>query len=370
MTGKVTVRSSVQDALKEGHSARLSKIAALVNAENPFDSVLSEIEKMIDVIEAEAKADKENMQWCKQEQTLNNNNLRKRKKEIQGLEKLIDDLETTIGHPKTGLKKQIEETENSLTENNDAQVSETKTRTEENVAYQADVKNLVSAQGILKKALKVLTTYYDDLEKQLAGAFVQTKEDPAPPDATLNMEGQSSKGGDVMKMLNFILDETVKEENQAHADEEKAQADYEDSMESLKKQQAKMEKTLANLQEDLAEKEKELGDAQKDLKETVADKEAIIAYLAKIEPGCTFIQDNYDLREKNRATETNALNKATRLIKATPAYKTAVNAATVESYGDCKEPCVEDSSHVKCKACQADVTIPAYCAGHKGTKGC
>ena len=51
-------------------------------------------------------------------------------------------------------------------------------------------------------------------------------------------------------------------------------------------------------------------------------------------------------------------------------YKTAVNAATVESYGDCKEPCVEDESHVKCKACMADVTIPAYCAGHEGTKGC
>jgi hypothetical protein len=32
-----------------------------------------------------------------------------------------------------------------------------------------------------------------------------------------------------MKMLNFILDETNKEEMQAHADEEKAQADYEDT---------------------------------------------------------------------------------------------------------------------------------------------
>lgn len=106
------------------------------------------------------------------------------------------------------------------------------------------------------------------------------------------------------------------------------------------------------------------------MKATTEDKEAIEAYLLKIKPGCDFITKNFDLREKNRKTEKEALEKAVKLIKATPAYKTAVNEATVESYGDCKEPCVADADDVKCKACMADVTIPAYCAGHKGTKGC
>merc|ERR1719446_479192 len=171
-------------------------------------------------------------------------------------------------------------------------------------------------------------------------------------------------------MLKFILDETVKEETTAHEDEEKAQADYEDSMTKLKDEEAKAEKSLAKLQDDLAKTEKDLLDAQEDLKATTKEKEAIEAYLLKIKPGCDFIDKNFDLREKNRATEKAALEKAVKLIKGTPAYKTAVNAATVESYGDCKEPCVEDEDHVECKACMADVTIPAYCAGHKGTPGC
>jgi hypothetical protein len=55
---------------------------------------------------------------------------------------------------------------------------------------------------------------------------------------------------------------------------------------------------------------------------------------------------------------------------ASPAYKKAVSEATVESYGNCKEPCVKDSEAVKCKACMADVTVPGYCAGHPETKGC
>jgi len=184
------------------------------------------------------------------------------------------------------------------------------------------------------------------------------------------MKGQSSKGGDVVTMLNFILDEAVKEETQAHSDEEKGQADYEDSMTKLKKSEADSQANLVKLQDNLAQAEKDLLDNQEDLKDTTADKEAAEDYLAKIKAGCDFITSNFKERNASRKTEKDALTKAIGLIKATPAYKSAVNAATVESYGDCDEPCVADKSDVKCKACMADVTIPAYCAGHKGTKGC
>jgi len=290
-----------------------------------------------------------------------------------GLEGSIDKLTTTINDPKTGLKANIQKTETSLLQNKEAQKTETTDRTEENVAYQQDVKNLVQAESILTKAIKVLKAYYDDLEKKLAAGEALVQEDPKAPEAWKgdgDFKGQSSKGGDVIDMLEFIHEESVKEEHAAHADEEKAQADYEDSMTKLKKEEADAEKRLGDLQESLAEKEKELLEAEEDLKSTTADKEAIEAYLSKIKPGCDFITTNFDLREKNRKTETDALKKAISLIKGTPAYKTAVNEATVESYGKCKEPCVADSEHVECKACQADVTIPAYCAGHKGAKGC
>merc|ERR1719160_2496941 len=113
-------------------------------------------------------------------------------------------------------------------------------------------------------------------------------------------------------------------------------------MTTLKKEQKKAEENLGRLQEDLAQAEKDLLEAQEDLKSTTADKEAIEAYLEKVKPGCDFITKNFDLREKNRKTESDALNKAISLIKATPAYKTAESEATVESYGDCKEPCVAD----------------------------
>jgi len=368
----VTTAKQVQQALLQSHSPRVMKIASLVQAENVFEVVLDEIDKMLKVIEEEGKVDKENLDWCNEERTENNDNLEKRKDEIATLEGEIQDLTTTIEDPETGLKAQIKQTEESLATNDKSQITQTKERTESNLLYQEDVKNLVAAESILKKAIKVLRKYYDKLEKRMAaeaGAFLQ-REDPDAPETWDNYSGQSSKGGDAIKMLEFILEETQKEETEAHSDEETSQHAYEDSMTSLKEEQANLEKTLANLQKELAEKEKELLMKKDELKKTIEEKLAIEAYLLKIKPGCDFITKNFDDRESNRAIETKALNKAIELIKGTPVYKTYVAEDHVESFGDCKDICTEDEEHVDCKACMAKVTVPGYCAGHADTKGC
>jgi len=372
---QLTVSQKVKQVLMEANSPRVSKIASLVQAENVFDEVLNEIAKMLKVIVKEGKADKENLDWCNEERTENDDELSDRNDEIDTLNKEIDELDTSINDPETGLKKQIQNTEKSLVENIEAQKTETKERQEANLLYQEDIKNLVAAESILKKAIRVLSAYYDKLEKQMKAEAGFLQEDPAPPDtwkgggASGGFKGQSGKGGDAITMLKFILDETVKEETEAHGDEESSQHDYEDSMQSLKDKEAADEKTLAGLQKTLAAKEEELVMKRKELKATIKEKEAIEAYLLKIKPGCDFITKNFEQREKNRATETTALKKATKLIKATPVYKNFKAEEKTEGFGDCKS-CNKDEDHVKCKACMAKTSIPGYCAGHDGTKGC
>merc|ERR1719486_145030 len=250
----------LEPASKEVKSTRITKVLAKLQAENPFDTVLDEIDKMIELIAEEGASDKENLDWCKKERKDNNADLKQKKKEILGLEKEIDRLTKLIQDPKEGLKAQIADTEESLVKNNEAQKTQTEKRLDENVAYQADVKNLVAAEGILTKAIKVLKAYYDDLANKLeAGEAAFVQEDPKPPKIfeDNSFEGQSSKGGDVIDMLEFILKETTKEEMEAHKDEEEAQADYEDSMTTLKKEQKEAEENLAGLQDKLAQAEKE-----------------------------------------------------------------------------------------------------------------
>merc|ERR1719453_2262795 len=98
-------------------------------------------------------------------------------------------------------------------------------------------------------------------------------------------------------------------------------------MAGLKKEQAKLQSSLIKLNEDLAASEKTLIEKKSDLKDARVSKSKIEDYLAKIKPGCDFISTNFNLREKNRATETAALTKAVKLIKETPAFKAAAQAA-------------------------------------------
>jgi len=369
------VRDVVQRLLKRAaaetghHAPRLAPVIAQLQAENPFDTVLDEIDKMIDVIDEEGKADKEKKSWCDSERTENHANLKSKKAEILRLEGKINMLDETIDQPKTGLKKQIADTETALLENAASQKTETEERAESNVAYVADVKNLAAAKSLMENAIKVLKAYYDQID---AGFLQQMEGDSRKPPATWegDYKGQSDKGGDVIGMLQFILKETEQEETDANTAEETSVTEFDKSMTALKKEQGKKEESLTNLQDDLAEKEQDRLTAKEDLKVTTKDKEAVEETLSSIKPGCDFITTNFDLRNKNRKTEKTGLQKAMGMLKGSPAYKNAEADATEESYGACKKPCMKNVKHVKCKACMADVTIPGYCAGHKGTTGC
>jgi chromosome segregation ATPase len=341
---------------------------------NPFTTVLKEITKMIALIDKEEKADDDQLSWCNSERETNDEAHGEKVQQISDLKSAIDELTTLIEDPETGLKVQITATEDDLTTNHANQKDETTSRTEQNLAYQKDIANIVEAEKILQKAIVVLKDYYAKIAKEEGGLLQKgrRREDPSPPETWENgkYKGQSEKGTGAIGMLEYILENTKKEEKEAHDDESNAQQAFEDSMADLKEEEANLEKSLADLRSELAVKEKELLDKQQDLKTTKAEKAAIEAYLAKIKPGCDFITSNIDKRKENRASEKAALEKATTLLKETPAYKAAVAEAHDESLGKCLDTCKGQEGHAECKACLAGVTVPGYCAGHPDTEGC
>merc|ERR1712129_627688 len=130
----------------------LAKVASLLQANNPFAVVISEIEKMLKLLEKEEAADDERVQWCNKEWDDNQKSLKEKKSQIESLESDIEKLINRIEDPKTGLKVLIANDEQSLVENDASQKSETATRTEENLAYQKDIANLVEASSLLANA--------------------------------------------------------------------------------------------------------------------------------------------------------------------------------------------------------------------------
>merc|ERR1719454_1986502 len=237
-----TVQALLRAAAGKRGSLRLAKIAVLLEAGNPFTVVLAEIEKILAIITEEGKADKENLDWCNNEREDNHKILEAHIKAIETLEQEISDLDILINDPETGLLAQIKQTEDALTANHESQVSETAKRSESNLNYQTNIANIVEAEGLLEKAIKVLKAHYKYLEEE---ATSLAQEDPAPPSTWEDEEGvakgfrgQSEKGTQVIEMLEFILNESKKEEAMAHQDEEKAQHAFEDSMADLKKEEA------------------------------------------------------------------------------------------------------------------------------------
>jgi len=346
----------------------------MIEAENPFETVLTEIDKMIALIDKEQKADQDQFDWCESERSDSHEKKTKAEDEILALQDEIQTLDDSINNEETGFKAVIKAEQESLKNNLDSQGSETKERQAENTAYQTAIKNIVGAEKLLAKAIDVLEKYYSQFNSP--ESFAQ-KDDPAPPETWEGEEdqggyaGQRDAGSDVIEMLKFIAEETQKEETDAHKTEEEAQHDFEDSMKELKEDQAKLTKSIADLVVDLADAEKSLGEKKVDLEETETRLKTVEEYLLKIKPGCDYITENMDARTEARKSEKEGLEKAVGLIKDTPAYKSAVVAAEQEALGECKDICNEaGKEHAKCKACLAGVSVPGYCAGHSGTEGC
>jgi len=349
----------------------LAKVASLLQGENPFGVVVTEIEKMLTLLAEEDVADDKKFDWCNDEREENKKTLEEKVSQIETLEASIEQLADAIENPKTGLKVMIANDEQALIENVDSQKKQTADRTEENLDYQKNVANLVEAETLLRRAVQVLKAYYSKIIKE--ESFLAMKKQPEPPETWEEggYKGQSGKGGtDAIGMIEHILSDTEIEEKEAHATEMTAQHDFEDAMELLKKEEKEFEENIAKLKVTLTETEEELLGKKSEHKATVEEKEAIEAYLLKITPECDWWTKNIETRKENRKNEEEALKGAMDLLKDSLLYQTWAAADHNETLGDCLSSCIGNEKHAKCKACHAKVSVPGYCAGHPGTEGC
>lgn len=186
-------------------------------------------------------------------------------------------------------------------------------------------------------------------------------------------KGQGSQGNEVIEMLHFISEETEKEKNAAVDTEQSSQSDFEEAMQGLVASEAGLEESISTYKLNQAEMEKQIEEAHEDLATTTKEHMAIVYYLEKIEPGCSFILTNYDTRQANGDAEKAALLGAIDTLKGTPAYLKAQEAAELEAMGVCGSLCTEKGKdHAECGACLEGVSVFGYCANpkHAGAPGC
>jgi hypothetical protein len=214
---RVNVRDNVAMKLKVAAkrlgSLKLAKVAVALEGGNPFNKVVAELDQMIAIIAKEEKEDVEQKEWCDSEREDNHAQLANKKSGQDQLNGEIVSLTDEIENEETGLKKQMADLQAKLDENHKEQADEIEDRGMENVAYQANVRNLVKAQEVVGKATKVLKKFYDWLHKKqgphhydktagkdsgignmkrIAGASIEQLEDACSEDP--NCAGFNSKG--------------------------------------------------------------------------------------------------------------------------------------------------------------------------------
>merc|ERR1719460_2141616 len=184
-------------------------------------------------------------------------------------------------------------------------------------------------------------------------------------------DSQSGNGNKAIDMLKFIASETGEEKKTAIDTEDSAQDTFDGEMTTAKAAEKGMMEAIDGFKLDLADTEKSLQEANAELATTTAEHTATVKYLADIEPGCTFIQQNYDGRKAAREAEKAALANAVSTLKATPIFQRFVAEAEKEAMGKCAPLCEgEKESGAECQACLQGVSVFGYCVTTPDTPGC
>merc|ERR1719269_110626 len=155
-------------------------------------------------------------------------------------------------------------------------------------------------------------------------------------------DSQSSSGNKVIDMLTFIASETAEEKKTAIDTEESAVDTFDGEMKTAKDAEQGMVEAIDGFELALANTEKSREEANAELASTTDEHTATVAYLADIEPGCTFIQQNYDGRKAAREAEKTALANAVSQLKATPIFQRFLAEAEKEAMGKCAPLCEGD----------------------------
>jgi hypothetical protein len=299
-------RLAAYDILKKvatnSHSLRLATIASSVTTTGHFDSVLKDIDVMIENLRAEEKADIEHKDWCESEKSaaaFKNENLEYDKEQLA---KKVERAE----NQKKELEDEVIKTDTEKTDMLIAMNESLATRNEENAAFQKALKDDAEAVKLISMALDSLSRVYGFIQQP------EYKENPdtAPEAFEGEYGGRQSEGGGILAILSMIKEDIEKEMKTSSKEEAEALATYtqeaKDSAATVKALEAK----LVTLGQDIASKMKEIAGLNGVLDDKSNSKTATDDYLEELKPNCDWVDTHFDSRMSKRKAEMEGLQKA------------------------------------------------------------
>merc|ERR1719440_1242308 len=275
------------------------------------------IDKMISELSTQQADEIAHRDWCIDELNSNERSTAAADDKKVNLQTQIADLEKLIEK----LTKDIDAAHAVIKETQIQMKRASETREAENADFQETVNNHRVMSMILTKAIDRMKQVYALLQQralQQPGApHIQTSgthTDPGNGPAKFAKMEQNAGGDKVVSMLETVLADSKKLENEAHAAEQEAQNVYENFMKDSNKSIKQLQKANVNMSEDRGKAEEALSRDETDHGATMKTLESLNEELGDIHRGCDFVLNNFSARQEARALELDALREAKQIL--------------------------------------------------------
>jgi len=300
----------LQGRAAKADSRILANLAARVTATGPFDKVVEMIKSLITKLTTEAAEEADQKSWCDAELKSNKETRDAKTEEVNRLTARSDMLHSQIAQ----LTSELEELADQISELNLALKEATEARAKDKAANDKAIADAKAAIPAVRSALAVLKDFYAKASKATALVQQPTPAGDAPGSWDTPYTGMGGSSTGVLGMLEVILADFVRLEEETSSTEAEAQASYDkfasDSTADIDAKTAtSKEKEALKLS-----KTRDLEDTGKDLKSTQKELDAALAYHDELKPSCVDAGVSFSERAQRRQEEIESLQEALKLL--------------------------------------------------------
>jgi len=297
---------------KRGSSAALtsqrSKLATLALSVrlDSFTKVKEMMDKMVADLKTEQEEEVKFKAYCVK-------SLDKNEKEAYTTEEEKQDLEAKLARLAALIKKLEEEIKEAKVQIADTEVEIKKAsenREKENAEFQTTVADQRATQDILKKALLRLQDFYT---KSIGKAVLAQRSVQTPP-VKFNAYKVNKGSSPVMGLIEQIIEDSVKLETEATAAETQAQAAYEKLVKDSNALIAALSEAVTAKTAAIADAKVDSAETSSQLQSTVDELKALATEDAELHQECDFVLKNFDIRQRARLQEIEAIQQAKAIL--------------------------------------------------------
>jgi len=265
-----------------------------------FTKVKESMSKMLGALQSQQKAEYAKWEECKKEIDETEDEIKEAKETQSDLGEKHQDLVNTLSE----LTASIDELASEVASMNVELKKASEGRKAENMLYQTSVSDQRATVHILNMALDKLKDFYNS-----KGSFLQRAAQPAT-----DSYSKSSGAGGVMQLIQKIITDAESEAAELSADETSAQAAYAEFVRDTASSIETANKAIAEKEKLKASAKSEKSEVQGSQIANKGEIEKMNTLLAGTHQSCDFLLKFFDIRQKARSEEMDAINEATAIL--------------------------------------------------------